>query len=653
MLVAGVVDAWARQPQDLRGLSLEQLGNIEVTTVSRIPDTVTRTPAAVFIITRDDIRRSGARSIPEALRLAPGVQVARIDSSRWAIGIRGFADRLARSILVRIDGRAVYSSLFAGTYWEVQDTLLEDVDRIEVIRGPGGTLWGANAINGIINIITRAASDTPGVLVTGQAGTSDFGSAGFRFGGAAGDLSYRAYGKVLNRGPEFHDNGDEYDSWLSEQGGFRADWLLSSGRTLTVQGDAYHARSGQRATLPTLTSPFTQTRTYDASLSGGNVVARWASPATARSAFSLQAYFDHTNRDEEPVGERRDTFDLDFQQRLTRSPRQDFVWGLGHRVTSGHITAVSPFQFVPETRTDNLSTAFAHVEIAVLPDRLRVSGGAKIEHNSYTGFEIQPSGQLAWTVTPSQTVVASITRAVRTPSRVETDYTAASFVRIDSNTGLPIFVGLSPNPEFDSEKLVAYEAGYRIQPNARTYVTASAFYNVLNDVLSTEPATPVVQTTPPPPRAILPVFFANGLHGSSAGVEATADVRPATWWRVTANYSYLRIELARNPGSADLTQERTNEGRSPRHQWQAMSSMDLPGEWSFDASMRYISELPIVTVPAYASSTLRLAWKPSPRAEVAVVGADLNAPRHLEWLDGVTSRNEIRRSVYASVTFTR
>ncbi len=633
----------AQSTEALKRMSLEELLDVQVTTVSRVPEESATVPAAVFVITQEDIRRSGATSIPEALRLAPGVQVARISGGTWAIGIRGFADRLARSILVLIDGRAVYSPLFAGTYWESQDVLLSDVDHIEVIRGPGGTLWGANAVNGVINIITKAAKDTQGTYVNAGGGSEDRGFGSFRYGGtsASGLMSYRAYVKAIDRGPEYHANGDNYDGWRDAQAGFRADWTLPSSRTFTLQGDTYDGRLGERPTLTSYTSPFTQTVDVNAPISGSNVVARLSG-----ANFQLQAYYDHTDREELPVGEARDTVDVDFQQTLRRWPRQLVTWGAEYRVSSGLITAAAPSAFTPDRRTDNLYTAFGQDEISLVPDRWRLTVGSKFEHNDYSGFEAQPSARLLWTPDKTNTFWTSVSRAVRVPSRVETDYTTASLV---STVPLPTFVRLLPDAAFDSEKLVAYEVGYRVQPLAQLFVTASAFYNDYRDVLSTDLLRAFVETSPPPVRLILPVTFANGLHGNSRGVELTADYRPASWLRLTSNYSYIAISMSRNPDSTDVSQEKHYEGSTPHHQAQAGASFDVR-RWSFDWMTRYVSELTALQVPAYAASDLRVGLRLARGVELSLVGQDLFRTHHLEW--PTTDGNiEIERSVYARVTW--
>lgn len=635
--------------QQLKRMSLEELLDIQVTTVSKVPEQAMSVPAAVFVITGDDIRRSGATSIPEALRLAPGVQVARISAGVWAIGIRGFADRLARSVLVLIDGRAVYSPLFAGTYWESQDTLLADVDRIEIVRGPGGTLWGANAVNGIINIITKAARETQGLLVHAGGGSEDLAFGAVRYGATHGDASYRLYFKAFDRGPEFHADGADYDHWKAGQGGFRADWSLAQSRRLTLQGDFYDGRLGGRTTLTSLVPPFARRVDVNSPISGGNVLARFSGRAGARGDYQLQVYYDRTNRDEQPVGESRDTADVDFQETL-RWSRHTLTVGAGYRLTSGRITAVAPSAFDPLTRTDNLYTAFAQDEIALVPDHWRLTVGSKFEHNDYSGFEMQPSVRILWSPNQVHGVWGAVTRAVRTPSRVETDYTTMALA---TTNPIPTFVRLVPDPDFESENMVATELGYRLHPHERVFVTASGFYNDFTHTLSTELMKAFVETTPLPVRLILPVTFSNGLHGSSYGGEITSDIRPFPWWRLTANYSYLQVVMTKNPGGRDVSQEQTYEGRIPRHQVQAGSSFDVK-QWSIDYQFRRISKLASVSVPGYSASTIRAGWHPEPRLELAVVAQDLFADHHLEWPSGIPGGNiEIQRSIYASVTWRR
>lgn len=648
-LSAASAPAQTPAAQELKRLSLEELLRIEISTTMRAPEPASAVPAAVFVMTQDDIRRSGATSLPELLRLAPGLQVAQQDAARYAVGIRGFADRLARSVLVLIDGRAVYSPLFAGTYWEVQDTLLEDIERIEIVRGPGGTLWGANAVNGIINIITKHAKDTEGTLVTATLGSDMQGPIGMRYGGKAGANGYyRVYAKAFDRDPQFHADGVDYDEWRMAQGGFRSDWTLAHSKTLTVQSDLYGGELGQRFSVPLASPPFTQSSTRDATLSGGNVLARLTAP-TSSGEYQVQTYFDRTSRDERPVAEGRNTFDVDFQNRRQRWHRHGIVWGAGYRVTSDNIDTLAPTAFTPPDRTDNLYTAFVQDDVAIKPERLRLVLGTKIEHNAYSGFEMQPSARLMWTIDGSNSLFSAVTRAVRTPSRVETDYATTSL----ASPAVPSFVRLQPDPGFTAEELTAYELGYRARPIRSLYVTASGFFNQLRHMLSTELLTSFVDSSSQPARLILPVTFANGLHGSSHGVEITGDSRPLSWLRATANYSFVRVQMTKNPGGADVSQERRYEGLSPRHQVQIVSSVDLPHRVSFDWFFRYISQLPAGPVPSYATSSIRAAWLVQPNLELAIVGQNLSDAHHLEWPAGASGNVQIQRSAQFTVTWRR
>ncbi|MGE0363543.1 MAG: TonB-dependent receptor plug domain-containing protein [Vicinamibacterales bacterium] len=647
LLAVGGPDAAAQPPPDLKRMTLEELMRVEVSTVSRQPAPAPAVPAAVFVITQDDIRRSGATTLVEVLRLAPGVHVARQDGGRHAVGVRGFTDRLSRAMLVLIDGRAVYSPLFAGTYWEVQDVLLEDVERVEVVRGPGGTLWGANAVNGVISIVTRRAAQSQGLLVKGAAGTLMAGPAAARYGGRLGERGhYRLYGKAATA-HGFAGGDDPFDRLRLLQGGGRADWEDANGRLLTVQGDVYAAELGQRVAQPIVEPPFSRTTSADAPLAGANLVARWSGPWQG-GRLQVQAFLDRTRRDERPVGETRYTGDLDVQLGRQWS-RHRLLAGVGYRVTSGRISAVAPTAFTPARRTDQLVTAFVHDELALVPDRLQLAVGVKAEHNAYSAFEFQPSARVIWTATQAQRVTASVTRAVRTPSRVETDYTTTSL----ANPAVPAFVRLLPNPGFTPEQLIAYELGYRIQGGSRFYGTVSLFFNDLRDVLSTELLPAFVESAPPPARLILPVTFANGLHGNSHGLEATIDWRPRPWLRATGGYSWLRLQLTRDPRSADVSQERRNEGLSPRHQGQIGLSADLGRRVQVDWAWRAVSRLPAGPVPGYSTSNLRLSWQPRDGLEAALVGQDLHAARHLEWPGGADAQAPVRRRVYASFTWRR
>jgi iron complex outermembrane recepter protein len=631
---------------DLTELTPEQLANLEVTSVSKKPEKRWATAAAIYVITREDIRHAGATSLVDALRLAPGLQIARINSSQWAVGIRGFASRLSRSMLVLIDGRSVYTPLFAGTYWEVQDVLLEDVERIEVIRGPGGTLWGANAVTGVINIITRASRDTQGTFATAGGGTLENGFAGVRYGGASGDrLSYRVYGKAFDRGPEFHSTNDDFDGWHMFQGGFRADWEKATSDTATLQGALYGGRAGQRTSITNLSPPSVSVVEADSDLSGANLLARWQHVSAGGAQWSAGAYYDRTNRRDPTFREVRNTADLDVQRRASHG-RHDLIVGLGYRVSSGATSAVPTIAFLPPDRTDHLWTGFVTDAVTLAGNLLVLDAGVKLEHNDYSGFEAQPTLRLLWTPSPRHSLWISGARAVRTPSRVEHDLLA--YTLIDPRT--PIFARILGSKDFRSEKTLTGELGYRVQPHARLTVDSVAFYNDHDGLLSVEPGPPFRETSPPPPRLVVPLRLANGIEGSSYGAEITADWSPFGGWRLGGSYSFLRLSLRPSPGSLDTSTAASTNGTAPRHTGLVRSHLNLGRKANFDFTARFVGALPALKISSYVGLDARLAWRPAAKLEIAIVGQNLANARHAEFASGGVV-TELRRGAYGELSW--
>lgn len=626
---------------DLKQLSLEQLMNVEVTSVAKKEQRVAETAAAIYVITQEDIRRSGVTSIPEALRLAPGVTVSRIDANKWSIGVRGFGSRLSRSLLVLMDGRSVYTPLFAGVYWEVQDTLLEDVERIEVIRGPGGTIWGTNAVNGVINIITKSATETQGLLVTGGGGSEEKGFGGFRYGGKIGqDFSYRLYGKGFRRDGQFTAHASDFDDWQSGQGGFRTDWNLSKGDSLTIQGDVYQGKSGQRTTVSSFSAPFSAVVRDDTNFSGMNLLGRWRRALSDTSNLAFQVYYDRTFRREPTFQERRNTVDLDFQHRFKITGDQELNWGLGYRYTRGDTESVPTIVFSPENRGDQLFSAFIQDEIMLVENRLRLTVGSKFEHNDYSGFEFQPSARLLWTPAERHYLWASISRAVRTPSRVEEDLVlTAAFSPV-----VPTFARLIGNKSFEAEKVMAYELGYRIQPTDRFSVDVAAFYNRYSDLLSLESGTSFLE---PPGNLIFPVLIDNKIKAEIYGFEVATDWRWLDWWRWRLAYSHLQLNLKNKSGSSDTTTEESTEGSSPHNQLSLISFVDLPANLQLDGVLRYVDNLPSQNIGRYFNLDLRLGWHASKNLELSLVGQNLLAGHHAEWGGGT----KIQRGVYTKATW--
>ncbi len=647
----------------VKKLSLEQLGNIEVTTATKEPETVWKTPAAIYVITREDIERSGATTIPEALRLAPGVEVARIDGSKWAIGIRGFGSRLSRSVLVLIDGRTVYTTLFAGTYWEVQNVLVDDVDRIEVIRGPGGTIWGPNAVDGVINIITRNSKDTQGVLASAGGGNVEQGFLNTRFGGSNGrDLHYRVYGMGFNRGPEFHSDGRNFDDWRSAQAGFRMDWERNNRDTYTLEGDLYNETAGESVQATSYTPPFSQILDANAHLSGGNIMWQWRRKLGENKDLLLQAYYDRTNRHEPNFGDIRDTFDVDFLERVPLGSRQSLSFGGGLRFSRGdELEVVSGLTFDPAENTDRLLTLFVQDEIALVPNRLSFTVGTKLLNTNFTGVEFEPNLRLLWTPTSTQTGWLAATRAVRTPADVERNFFLSGFGGIGPG-GLPLFARFNANRNFTSETLLGYEAGYRRLIGKNFFIDVAGFFNQYGHLFSQEiTGAPFLEDTPPPlsdnipapPHLLLPAQFGNSLQGTTEGVEIAPEWRPMSFWRLRGSYSFLEMHLKKAPGSLDVGTAPVTQGSSPQHQVTFQSGFDLSKALTLDLIYRYVSVLPAQNVPSYSTGDVTFVWRMTDHLSVTVAGQNLLQPHHAEFLGDPTGLVGIRRSVFGKVTWTR
>ncbi|TMP97944.1 MAG: TonB-dependent receptor [Verrucomicrobia bacterium] len=597
-------------PGELKKLSLEELLNIEVTSVSRRPEKLSETASAIQVITQEDIRRSGATSLPEALRLASNLQVAQADARQWAISARGFNNTLANKLLVMIDGRAVYTPLYAGVFWEVQNVLLEDVDRIEVVSGPGGTLWGANAVNGVINIITRSAKDTQGLLVTGGGGSllQDFGAV--RYGGAAGsNFFYRIYGQRFDRNNSVLANGNNArDQWDMTQGGFRTDWFPSDANTVTFQGDSY---AGSEQGAPA-----------DTKVDGQNAVGRWTHAFSQESELQVQMYFDRTWRKiPNQLAEDLKTYDLDFQHRFACGERQTIVYGAGYRLMQDRVKNTPMFSFLPPNRDLQLFSGFVQDEITLVPERLKFTIGTKLEHNDFSGWEVQPSARLAWMPATNQILWAAISRAVRSPSRIDSDFF------FPSPPVPPGVTNFSGSRGFDSENLLAYELGYRIQPFSRVSLSAAPYYNFYKDLRSVD------QTSP------TGFVFENHFKGEVWGIELSANYQATDWWRFRGGYNYLHKHLW--PTSTNALAS-VREGNDPQNQFSLQSIMDLPAHLQFDATVRYVDTLPSPNVPSYLTFDVRVAWQ-FKSLELSIVGQNLLDHRHPEFVTA-TGRHEIEWS---------
>ena len=629
-LLAGPAAAWQEPGEqraaaaDLKKLSIEELMEIDVTSVSRRAERLNEAAAAIIVITQEEIRRSGATSLPEALRLINSLHVARQNQRTWAISARGFNVPTANKMLVLIDGRSVYTPLFSGVFWDVQDTLLEDVERIEVIRGPGATLWGANAVNGIINVITRPAADTQGGLVTAGAGNEEKGFGGVRYGGPLGETGhYRAYGKYFNRDSMVLVNGsDARDPMWMGQGGFRADWKTAGpdgGDSFTFQGDAYTGRVGE----PTRD---------DTNVDGGNLLGRWSRTLSEDSNLELQVYWDRTHRYiPDSFEEHLDIMDLDFQHRLPVAERHDLVWGFGYRHHADRVENSRSLAFLPAREDFDLFSLFVQDEVSLLDGRLALAAGTKLEHNDSTGLEVQPSVRAAWKASERRTLWASVSRAVRTPTRIDEDFVA--FLPNGQ-------VLLQESPDFDSEELLAWELGYRIQPHPEVLLDVAVFYNVYDSLRSQEP----------PADRPFPITLANKLEAETWGLELRSNFQPVQGWRLQAAYAWLDKDLHLDPDSRDPTRG-VGEGNDPEHRASLRSLFDLPGGFELDGWLRYVSALPSPAIDDYTELDLRLGWRASDALELSLVGQNLLDESHAEFGPATAFREEVERSLYGKVTW--
>jgi iron complex outermembrane recepter protein len=594
--------------RDLADLDLEQLANIEVTSVSRRAERLADAPASIYVITNDDIRRSGVTSLPEALRLAPNLQVAQVNASSYAISARGFNNSIGNKLLVLIDGRTVYTPLFSGVFWDAQDVMLEDIDRIEVISGPGGTLWGANAVNGVINVITRRADSTQGGLIAAGVGNvKDGGSV--RYGGKFGaDGHYRVYGKYFDRdNTERADGAAVADAWHKGQAGFRADWSSGASRGFTVQGDFYDGKEEQAPT-------------GKVNISGGNLVARWNERLAGGSDLRVQFYYDRTKRDQAFFGETLDILDVELQQALPATGAHRFLWGGGYRAAKDSIRNSAGFAFLPADKDLAWANVFIQDEIR-LRDGLELTLGLKLESNDYTGWEYLPSVRLAWKPAPNRLVWGALSRAVRAPARLDRDL----FITAGG-------LSLAGGPNFESEIANVAEIGFRGQASSTLSYSATVFYHDLDDLRSVEPV---------PGGGFV---IANGVEGTTKGIEAWSAWQATKSWRLSAGGMYLDKDLKSKPGSLDPTGPGM-QGNDPEYQWQLRSGLNVTQSLDFDVMVRNVGSLPDPVVPAYVAVDVWLGWRASRGVEFSLTLQNLFDDPHPEFGPAAT------RSVFGRSAF--
>jgi len=643
--------------QDLSQVSIEDLMNIKVTSVSKKEQKMSQAAAAIFVITQEDISRSGAANIPDLLRMVPGIDVSQINANSWAISARGFNDQFSNKLLVLIDGRTVYTPLLGGVNWDTQDVPLEDINRIEVIRGPGATIWGANAVNGVINIVTKSAADTRGAMVTAGGGTEGQAQGTAQYGGAIrANTDYRIFTDYLNHNSMPAQDGDSgEDAWHLLHGGFRADTNVSSKNSLTVQGDIYSGdESATIIHIFSIDPPGVGDLGVLNRLSGGNILGRWNHFFSSRSDTSFQFYFDNYERTGPESAETRSTIDFDFSHHFAWGSRQDVVWGAGFRRTWDQETGTIDQSFNPPDTALQLFTFFVQDTIALQPDRLYLTAGTKLENNYFSGFDLEPSVRLAWTPSNRETFWAAVSRASRTPARRDTELVAPLAAFPDpAGSGTPVEVILFGNRNFLSEHVVAYEAGFRVQPNGRLSVDLSTFFNRYDHLESLEPEPEIFQASPLPARFVIPMTFGNLMYGTTEGGELSANFKVTDRWTLSPGYAFLEMHLHTKPSSLDTTSVAEFQRSSPQQQLQLRSHVDLSHGLSWDASAYFVSELPAQGVASYTRIDTQLKWKLAERADISLVGQNLLRDHHLESMDQLTLVNSsmIKRGAYAKFTW--
>ena len=622
--------------------------NQEVTSVAKEPEPYKQAAASIDVITSDEIRRSGASSLPEALRLADNLEVAQLSSSQWDISARGFnTSGFSDKLLVLMDGRSIYSPLLAGVIWNLQDYLLADIDRIEVISGPGGTLWGANAVNGVINIISKDAKDTQGLYVSASGGSWLQNSEAFRYGGVVtSNVYYRVYGKYFDYNPLVYTDGTSaHDSWNRGEGGFRIDAEGSPNNLFTLEGNVL---GGDNDDVPGGEG----TPTAEGTSSDGNISGRWTHTYSDDSDMQLQLYYDRSHLGAPfqsssalgvPMGtldDDLDTADLDFQDRFPIGQYDNVVWGLGYRFTHDFVQPAPLVDFIPNTLDQSLYSAFVQDQVK-LRDNVTVTAGTKLEHNDYTGFEYEPSIRAQWNITDNQMIWGAVSRSVRMPSRYDRDL-------FEPSPNYFVYLGTS-NSTFESETVIAYELGYRAQIGKYISGSLSAFYNDYQHLRS-------LSYTPGGIDGFLPAYWANNVKGETWGFELSVDYQILDWWRLHAGYDFLQENIYVNPGTVDLNAG-FGDTADPENQIFLRSSMDLPHHIELDADGRWIDQVQFNngattgTVPGYFELDLRVGWHITKNLEVSVVGQNLLQAQHPEAGFPGPTQEQVVRGAYAKIAW--
>lgn len=648
-----------KAPPDLTNASLEELMNIEVYSVAKKPQRMGATAASVYVISADDIRRSGMRSVPELLRLAPGVQVAHTQSGGWAISIRGFADEFANKLLVLVDGRSVYDELYGGTFWHLQDMLVDDIERIEVIRGPGAAMWGINAVNGVINIVTKEARETEGHLVKFAAGSETEVNGAARSGGNLGsDAAYRVTAYYAGHGPFASADARQPASrygWDARRVDFRLDWSPTPQDAVQVTGSGGLSRSGHRFVFPTPGNLYPAPRDQRDSSDSETLQVRWEHRFSDESSITVRAAWTATDNELETVHPHAVIGEFEFLHNLTYS-RNALTWGLNYRDVSHSVPAVPEVMVTPAGTSQDTYAGFVADEFELLRDNLFVLAGVHVSDNQFTGIEVQPTARLLWTPSKRFTGWAAVSRAVRTPTLFERNFSA--YVRTMPAQPLPVLVHYASNSGFRSEPMISYEAGQRFDLNKRLSVDLSGFMSFYQGLATNVP----VQTRLVPPTANAPGYveqlttFANARYGQSRGAEGSVTWRATSRWKLAGGYSWLRVTTGAYAGQDPaLPGYRINQ--TPHHQFQIRSYHDLTRTLELDSALYYVSSFVDgpqmdIPIPRHVRADVRLGWRPNHALEISAGVQNAFDPSHPEMISsGLQQLLEVPRNVYGSVTW--
>jgi iron complex outermembrane recepter protein len=638
----------ANQVNQLKQLSIEQLTDVMVTSVTRGPEPLSRSAAAAAVVTSGQIESSGAMNVPEAIRYVPGINVAQMTASQWAVSSRGFASANSPDLLVLSDGRSIYTPLFSGVFWDVQDYLMQDIDRIEVVRGPGAALWGSNAVNGVINIITKSAADTQGAWAEVGGGNEQNALAAAQYGGEAGDqMYYRVFAKYQSDAPEDYPAGASSDGWDLGHVGFRTDWKADSADAFTLQGDAYDGRIGEVSPAVDIIGRPGPTPPLAVGVGGGNVLAHWQHTMSDDSDYEVRVYYDYTHRDDPTYTDDLATLDLDFLEHLPLGQDQAITWGLTGRTMDDIFHGKGLLTLNPPDARYNVASGFVQDEVS-LPHAVRLTLGTKLEHNDFSGFEVQPSVRAAWDLTDTRTLWAAVSRAVRVPTRIEQD----EDVDATNPAGNPVVVLLG-NRSFHAEQVLAFELGYRWRPLTTLSFDIAAFRNRYTGLASLELGAPYLDAVTG--QTIYPLLTENLTDGHATGLEGLAQYSPVDWWRLSINYSYMQMVLT--PLGEDLNRGRFYEGSTPRNQAGIQSYFDLSHDVELYGGVRVLSAvetLPEIVNgtgdPGYQELDLNAIWHVSPRLTLSLEGNSLLHSSHIEF-GGPDERSAIKRSVFGRLTW--